>query len=266
MLYSSTIWGIYPDKTPPDIPQIDFLISQLILVEVRDTPAGGYVPPQQANAEIWYYLMKNLLKSVKLPEPVCCDPNAEWATAQLLQKMPLEPGDVILEPCCGDSAIAKVIKNCSHQLHVFTNDIDDRQPADFHLDMTQPESWKLIERMTGGFDWVIGSPPLASEPFPGKKRGNPIGHLFLGYGYMYARKGIVFLLRKSFTEPVSYRRQWLQSHSHEQFLELRLERITLRTKGRSNQIACDWYGWKHGHTGGFVPEYIWRAGSQIADF
>jgi hypothetical protein len=23
-------------------------------------------------------------------------------------------------------------------------------------------------------------------------------------------------------------------------------------------VACDWYGWQHGHSGGFIPEYISR--------
>lgn len=209
--------------------------------------------------------MTELLKTVKLPESLCSDPTAEWATAELLQQLPLEPGDVILEPCSGDNAIAKVLKSFSNRLHVFTNDVDIRLQADFHFDMTLGESWQLVEHMTGGFDWVIGSPPLSSAPIPGKKRGNPIGHLFMEYGYRYARKGVVFLLRKSFTEPVSYRRQWLQNHSHEQFLELRLERINFRSKGRSSQIACDWYGWRHGHTGGLIPEYIWRPGSHTTD-
>lgn len=209
--------------------------------------------------------MTELLKTVKLPEPHCCDPTSEWATAELLQQIPLQQGDVILEPCCGDNAIAKVLKDFSSRLHVFTNDLDTHKPADFHLDMTLLDSWKLIESITGGFDWVIGNPPLSSTPFPGKKRGNPVGHFFLEMGYQHARKGVVFLLRKSFTEPVSYRRQWLQAHSHEQFLELRLERITFRSKGRSNQIACDWYGWQHGHTGGFIPDYVWRSGSHTTD-
>jgi len=204
--------------------------------------------------------MTKHLKALKSAKTFCFEPTPEWATTELLSRLPLEHGDVILDPSSGDNAIAKVVRDFSNELYVFTNDINPTQQTDFHFDMTLRESWKWIERSTGGFDWVIGNPPFTSAPPPGKKIGKPIVHLFLQLGYQYARKGVIFLLRKSFTEPVSYRRTWLQSHSHEQFLELRLERLNFENEdGTSEQIACDWYGWKHGHSEGFVPEYIWRS-------
>lgn len=202
--------------------------------------------------------MTEQIKGVKPPHTLSFYPTPEWATAALLPKLPLEHGDVILDPACGDSAIAKVLQDFSNRLYVFTNDVDPNQPADFHYNMTLRESWKWIERTTGGFDWVIGNPPFCSAPSTGKKRGRPIVHQFVQMGYQYARKGVVFLLRKSFTEPVSYRRLWLQTYSQEQFLELRLEPIHFICNRKRDEIACDWYGWRHGHTGGFVPEYIWR--------
>lgn len=203
--------------------------------------------------------MTEQLKAIKPPRPFCFYPTIEWATAELLQRLPLEHGDVILEPASGDNSLAKVLKDYSSQLYIFTNDIDPEQSADFHFDMTLQESWKWIESSTGGFDWVIGNPPFHSAPPRGKNRGKPIAHLFLQLGYQYARKGVVLLLRKSFTEPVTYRRHWLQTYTDEQFLELRLERISFRDDGRRDDAACDWYGWLHGHTGGFIPEYIWRS-------
>jgi hypothetical protein len=202
--------------------------------------------------------MNKQFKAVKHPRSLGFSPTPEWATAELLPRLPLENGDVILDPCCGDNAIAKVVKDFSNRIHVFTNDVDADQLADFHFDMSLRESWKWIERSTGGFDWVIGNPPFTADPVFGKKIGKPIVHLFVQLGYQYARKGVIFLLKKSFTEPVSYRRSWLQTYSHEQFLELRLERINFKNKGRSELVACDWYGWQHGHTEGLVPEYIWR--------
>jgi hypothetical protein len=201
--------------------------------------------------------MTERLKNIKPPRTLGLYPTPEWATAELLQRLPLESGDVILDPASGDSAIAKVIKEFSSRLCVVTNDIDSHRQADFHLDMTLRESWKWIERSTGGFDWAIGNPPLHSAPPPGEKTGRPIVDFFVQMGYQHARKGIVFLLRKSFTEPVGNRRVWLQTSTHEQFLELRLEPIRFKGKRRSAESARDWYGWRHGHTGGFVPEYIW---------
>lgn len=204
--------------------------------------------------------MNRHLSALKTPKTLSFSPTPEWATTELLPRLPLEHGDVILDPACGDNAIAKVVRDFSNQIYVFTNDIDPDNQADFHFDMTLRESWKWIERSTGGFDWVIGNPPFSSEPSPGKKLGKPIVHDFLQLGYQYARKGVVFLLKKSFTEPVSYRRVWLQTHSHEQFLELRLERLNFKGEegSLSDQVACDWYGWMHGHSEGFIPEYIWR--------
>lgn len=202
--------------------------------------------------------MAKQLMTVKPPRPISFYPTREWATVELLQRMPLEHGDVILEPACGDSAIAQVMKDFSNHIHVFTNDIDPDRQADFHYDMTLRESWKWIERSTGGFDWVIGNPPFSSIPPYGKKRGKPIVHLFVQLAYQYARKGVIFLLGKSFTEPVSYRKVWLQTYTPEQFLELRLERIQFKDDDRSNEVACDWYGWQHGHSGGFIPEYVSR--------
>lgn len=204
--------------------------------------------------------MKEQLKAIKPKGTLCFYPTREWATAELLPRLPLEYGDVILDPTSGDNAIADVVRDFSSQIYVFTNDIDPDKPADFHYDMTLRESWKWIERSTGGFDWAIGAPPFSSEPAPGKKLGKPIVHLFLQLGYQYARKGIIFLLKKSFTEPASYRRNWLQTYSHEQFLELRLERLSCNCNTRSDAVSCDWYGWQHGHSGGFVPEYISRSG------
>lgn len=185
-------------------------------------------------------------------------PTPEWATAELLPRLPLENGDVILEPCAQDNAIAKVIKDFSNNIQVFTNDIDAQQQADFHFDMTLHQSWQSIVSMTGGFDWVIGNPPFFSDPLPGGKRGKPIVHIIVQLAYQYARKGVVFLLKKSFTEPVSYRRSWLSTHSREQFLELRLQRIRFNNDLKRDEVACDWYGWQHGHPGGFVPEYIYK--------
>ncbi|HEY9873633.1 MAG TPA: Eco57I restriction-modification methylase domain-containing protein [Candidatus Obscuribacterales bacterium] len=202
--------------------------------------------------------MNEQLQAVNPPGSLSLYPTPEWATAELLKRLPIEHGDVILDPASGDNAIAKVIKDFSNRVHVFTNDIDPNKPTDFHFDMALRESWKWIDRSTGGFDWVIGNPPFTSAVPPGKKRGKPIIHLFIQMGYQYARKGVVFLLSKSFTEPVSYRRSWLQTYSHEQFMELRLERIRFRCDRRNDEVACDWYGWQHGHSGGFVPEYIWR--------
>lgn len=197
--------------------------------------------------------------NVKNQKSLCFFPTREWATMELLERLPLKHGDVILEPACSDNAIAQVIKDFSDRIQVFTNDLNSECQADFHYDMTLRESWKWIERSTGGFDWVIGNPPFFSSPAPGKKRGKPIVHQFVQLGYQYARKGVIFLLNKSFTEPVSYRRMWLQTYSSEQFLELRLERLHLGTEEKSSEVVCDWYGWKHGHTGGFVPEYISRS-------
>ena len=208
--------------------------------------------------------MTEQIKTINSPRSLCFYPTVEWATAELLPRLPLEHGDVILDPASGENAIAKVIKDFSNRIHVFSNDIDSHQPADFHFDMTLRESWKWIERSTGGFDWVIGNPPFTSAPPPGKRRGKPIVHLFVQMGYQYARKGVIFLLSKSFTEPVKDRRSWLQTYSHEQFLELRLERIRTsydaygKKISSTDEVACDWYGWQHGHSGGFVPEYIWR--------
>jgi hypothetical protein len=192
--------------------------------------------------------------------PVYFYQTPEWSTAELLQRLPLERGDLILDPACGEQSIAKVVKDFSNQIYIFTNDVNGDRPADFHFDMTRRESWQAIELCTGGFDWVIGHPPFWADSSDGKKIGKPIVHRFLEIGYQFAKKGVVFLLKKSFTEPVGYRRSWLQAYRQEQFLELRLEPISFNCTCRPDGVACDWYGWKHGHTGGLVPEYVWMLG------
>ncbi len=186
-------------------------------------------------------------------------PSPEWATAELLPRLPLELGDVILDPASGNNAIAKVIQDFSNQIYVFTNDIDPHQCSDFHFDMTLEASWQWLEYATGGFDWVISYPPCYQYLVPGKKSRKSIIHLFVKMAYKYAAKGVIFLMRKSLTEPIGDRRSWLQEYRQEQFLELRLERIRFfnEYKNKYDDLTCDWYGWQHGHQGGFVPEYIW---------
>lgn len=200
------------------------------------------------------------IKKIQPRRPTCCYPTPEWATAELLQRLPLERGDVILDPACGRGAIAQGLNHTRHGISVWTNDIDPDRLADFHYDMTLRESWKWIERATGGFDWVISNPPFCSKPLaaPSPRHSHRSLELFLQLGYRYARKGVVFLLDRTLVEPERDRRLGWQNYRHEQFLELRLERIRFADRGRQRLVGCNWYGWRHGHREGFVPQSIWN--------
>lgn len=103
----------------------------------------------------------------------------------------------VLECCVGDWAIASVIKQRFSNIELFTNDIDPNRKADFHLDATQPKSWKKFPEV----DWIVTNPPYGEHCAP-----------IIKNALAYAQVGIVMFSRMTFLEPWDDRADWLDQN------------------------------------------------------
>lgn len=110
----------------------------------------------------------------------------------------IKAGSRILEPCCGNGSIARVLD--AHGCEVITGDIDPRHKPDYEWDFTDealelPADPGLAERAQGSlaFDWVVTNPPY-SDATPFVRRALATG----------AR--VALLLRITWLDPADERR------------------------------------------------------------
>jgi len=128
-----------------------------------------------------------------------CSP--QWFVTDAMQFIPVS--GVVGEPCAGNGVISEVLKLYDRVTNVWTNDLDPSwDDADYHLDATEEESWKMFPAA----DWIVTNPPYSGLDF-----------LILEKANRYARRGVLMFLRHSFTEPCQNRANWLDENpqSHE---------------------------------------------------
>lgn len=147
------------------------------------------------------------------------------AVEELIKRLPLAPGDRVLEPCSGEGAIAVAL--IAHGCLVRTNDIDPQQPADEHFDAAQSRFWEGIKWDCP--DWIITNPPFshAAQIIP--------------FAYEHARTGIAMLLRYSYLEPCEDRGEWLALNPPTGLISV--PRISFTGDGKTDSVGTAWFVW-----------------------
>lgn len=150
-------------------------------------------------------------------------PTPEWATEELLRRVPLSGR--ILECCAGAGDMAKVLA-LSRRGEVYCNDLDPETLWPEHHDATHRLSWA---KYWNGLDWIVTNPPfnVAAEIVP--------------LAYEHARAGIAMLLRLSYLEPVENRGSWLNEHPPTKLIVL--PRISFTGDGKTDNVTCAWLVW-----------------------
>jgi hypothetical protein len=103
---------------------------------------------------------------------------------------------VVGEPCSGAGNLSSILPHFKNVQSVWTNDINRNLKADSHFDATNPRSWLEFPET----DWVVTNPPF-----------NQAFQILLN-AFFFAKKGVVFFVRHSFTEPTEERGEWLSNH------------------------------------------------------
>lgn len=156
----------------------------------------------------------------------------------------IPPLSRILEPCCGDNAIAEALYRYENSNYDITA-TDITQGDEF--DATTDSYWT---RAYGGFDWIVTNPPFSTA------------HLIVPKAFKCARFGIAMLLRLTWLEPCNNRREFLQENrSHLSHLIILNPRPQFRSDTRgTDSVTCAWMIWQHGHDGGTSVRYCtdWR--------
>jgi hypothetical protein len=170
-------------------------------------------------------------------------PTPSWGTECMIDALPfpINPG-IILEPCCGARDIVRVVEQGNPA--VFTCDIDPKHQPDLVADMTMRESWdEAIERIGCNPDWVITNPPFNAA------------HHILPLALEYSTKGVIALLRLSYSEPCENRSRWLYDNQDRQSILYLPRRISFTGDGATDNVATAWFAW--GKTERLAPPFIY---------
>lgn len=154
----------------------------------------------------------------------------DWLIDGLLADLPFTRerlGDfsTVLEPCVGQGAIANPLRRIGAE--VITNDLDPLVEADYHLDITQAESWAQMPRP----DWVVTNIPfgVAQEIVP--------------HAVAASRLGTIMLLRLSWLEPTKRRRDWQRANPPD---AIRIgSRPSFTGDGKADSVTSAWFFWLH---------------------
>lgn len=151
----------------------------------------------------------------------------EFATQILLAYRPDISG-VILEPCVGNGDMAGPLRERGR---VWTNDIDERMPADVHMDATGQAFWNLVEfgPLQDRPNFIVSNPPFN------------VCASIVQQAYDHASVGIAMLLRLSFLEPCGDRADFLAEHPPDDVLVL--PRISFTGNGKTDNCTCAWFVW-----------------------
>ncbi len=107
-----------------------------------------------------------------------------WFTTELVRHVKLF--GTIGEPCVGHRAIASLLQVWPYTLSIWTNDIDTKKPADYHLDAIDSKSWQIFPEC----DWICTNPPYSDSAAP-----------IIKNAFQKARVGVAAFLLTSFLEP-----------------------------------------------------------------
>jgi DNA (cytosine-5)-methyltransferase 1 len=161
-------------------------------IAVSGSSIGYSVPPLFSKL-----LFESILKQMKVDESVKRHhldfyESPWWFTTEMCKYVPIS--GTVLEPCVGGGAIAEILKHHPAIAVVATNDIDDNKQADYHFDVTLPESWEQLPEC----DWVVTNPPFADKAAP-----------IVINAFKKAKKGVAMFLLSSFLEPCCDRADFL---------------------------------------------------------
>lgn len=132
----------------------------------------------------------------------------------------------ILEPCCGDGAIAKALGGRGYR-NVWCNDLDPARAGHTHLDARTHD----FARPVPGFvpvNAVVTNPPF-NQAFDILKNLHP------------QVPAIALLLRLTFLEPTKDRGPWLAKYPPNKLIVL--PRHSFTGDGKTDSVTCAWMIW-----------------------
>ncbi len=150
-----------------------------------------------------------------------------WQTEALLRRVELKPRWHVVEPCAGELAIARVLRD--RGLKVWTNDLVPRAaPLDSTLDARTPELWDAVQ-VFQRIDLVVTNLPfsVAFEILPGAVER--------------ANVAVISLLRSTFDEPTLDRGDWLAAHPPT--AQIAMPRADYRNAGSGDSATHHWFIW-----------------------
>ena len=147
-----------------------------------------------------------------------------WQTEALLRFQPDISG-VILDPCAGTGAIARVLESAGHP--VVTADLNPEHGPQEVSDA----STAALYTQVGPVDWVVTNPPYRM----------PVCFEIVAQAVAHARVGVAMLLRLSFREPTRVRGPWLAAHPVSRLLTL--PRTSYTQNGKSDSVTTEWCVW-----------------------
>lgn len=164
-------------------------------------------------------------------------------TTTLLNYLPLRD-QLILEPCCGDKHISKLLEK--HHNTVVSTDISYGE----EYDASNYKYWEGKYR----YDYVVTNPPYNKE----------VMQNIIDFSWQHARKGIAMLLRLSYLEPVKNRANFLRDNPLHHLLIFGQPRPGFRTDTTGTDcMTTAWFVWlkKELPVGGTNIQFVtkWKA-------
>lgn len=156
-------------------------------------------------------------------------------TQALLAAVPELRGAFLLDPCCGDGMMSRLLMEARRFEQVRLNDINPAITiAASHLDAADLALYQPAP------DVVVSNPPF--------RRAGPIAKRALDH----TRRGVALFLRLSFLE-VAKGREWLTDIPPTKLIPY--ERLSFTEDGRTDSVICAWFIWLRGADG------QWQRGS-----
>lgn len=166
-----------------------------------------------------------------------------WVTQALIDEFPEIRGHTLLDPCCGNGSMAKLLQKSHRFQQIIFNDIDleafalvnftvDPPNTCFTMDATQEKNWWRPDPLyyqLGFADWVVTNPPF-------NQAGDIVKHALT-----HARLGVAMLLRATFLEPCKGR-EWIVQRPPTAILSL--PRISFTGQGHDS-VPTWWLIWSH---------------------
>jgi hypothetical protein len=124
------------------------------------------------------------------------------------------------EPCVGAGDLLRP----TAPPPLWTNDVDVKRDAIYHLNACHPSSWDTFPAV----DWIVTNPPFN------------VAMAILRHALEHARVGVAMLLRLSFLEPVEDRIFMLENAPPVRAQVM--PRIRFKGRGTDN-VTCAWLFW-----------------------
>jgi len=147
----------------------------------------------------------------------------DFLIKSFLEKKYVTFNGLILEPCAGEKAIANVLKQNFPDIVLETNDINTDLDVNLHYDCRE------LLSLPQHYDWIITNPPFNQA------------HEIIPLAYEKATQGIVMLLRLSYLEPCSNRKEWLSQHPPN--ILVVNKRVSFTGNGKSDSCTTAWFVW-----------------------